>query len=77
MLRDALRAAVSTRDVEAELIADAARAAAGPRTAAASDEAPSGVNVSRASAQSGVEALLDLRPLIGSSHRRISIMAAR
>ena len=49
----------------------------GPSTAAASAIGPSGVNESWTSDQSGSSALLDLRPLIGCSHRRISIMAAR
>ena len=49
----------------------------GARTAAASASAPSGANASRSFAHLGVEGFLDLRPLIGGSHRRISIMAAR
>ena len=49
----------------------------GARTAAASEDAPSGVNASRTLHPVGVEVLLDLRPLIDGFHRRISIMAAR
>ena len=72
----ALRATVGARDVEAELVADAHRLQR-PEDRGGLGRGSLGGEREPSLGPIGVEGLLDLRPLIGSSHRRISIMAAR
>ena len=72
----ALRASSGARDVEPKLVADSARLERAEDGSGIGDRS-FGCERELGLGPIGVERLLDLRPLIGGSHRRISIMAAR